>query len=140
MLRFVVHAQNLLPDCVRPTRQKTCLSRSRPILHANDSRDVDLLGSKIGDQRIPRGVRAHGSDWQHARAQVGEIVGRVRGPTRNDLGFMVAQNQHRRFPGDPRDFAELKFVGNKVTEKHNRLRRESFNPFGKCEEVNRIRR
>ncbi len=139
-LRLAIHAENLLPHSVRPAGEEARLGWRGPTFHANNSGNVRAFATEIFDERVTLGVLANGGDGKRACSQVGEVVRGVGASARDDLRLAVAQNQNRRLARDAGNVSELKFVGNKIAEQHDRLRGKFLDAFRKGEQVHGGRR
>ncbi len=73
------------------------------------------------EQRAAAFVVTDHTDRENARAQRRKIVDGVRRAARVDFGVAVAQNQHRRFAGDARNFAGNEFVEHEIADDADRL-------------------
>jgi hypothetical protein len=132
---FVIDAQNLLADSVRPSSEKTPFRWRPPALYAKDAGNVDTLASEMSNQRVASGVIADSCYGQDARAERSEIVGGVGTAAWNNLSFAMFEDQDGGFAGDTGDFAELKFIGNEIAEENNSFRGELLDAFAKGEKV-----
>jgi hypothetical protein len=89
----------------------------------------------MSDQRISRSVIAHGADRQDSRAERRKVVGSVGSAARHNLSFAMFEDQNRRFARDARNFAILEFIGDEITEEHDRFRAELFDALAEGEKV-----
>ncbi len=132
---LAVHAENLLPNRVRPAGEDAGFCGRRPGFHAEDARNVDAFASEIRNERVACGILTNGADGKNVGAKSRKIVGGIGAAPWNELRFAMAENQHRCFTRDARNFTILKFIRDKVTEKNNVFRRELLDIVRESEEI-----
>ena len=89
---------------------------------AEDAGDVDALAAEISDERISGWIVTDSADGKDAGAESRKIVGGVGAAARNEMRFAMAKDQDRRFARNARNFAKLKFIGDKIAKENDRFR------------------
>src|SRR5271168_2850888 len=106
-----------------PSSEEASLRRRRPAFHAQHAGNIDAFGAEIVNQRISRGIVTDRTDRKDVRTEGCKIVRGVGAAARNQLRFAMAKNEHGSFARDAGNLAKLKFVGDKIAEENDLLRR-----------------
>jgi len=120
-MRLAVDAQDLLADGVRPARENAGFCGRGPAFDAENAGDFDALVSKILDEGVSSRVVTDRSDGMDACTESRKIVGGVGAAAGKKVRFAVTEDEDRSLARDTRDLAELKFVGDKITEEDHAL-------------------
>ena len=121
LARFVIDAENLLLAGVRPAGEKTRLRGRGPTRDSFDTRNVDLLGAQQFKKRAPRGIVRDGADRQHVRAEIGEIIQRIRAAARERARIAMPEDQYRRLARYTRNLARNEQVEDEIAGERDRL-------------------
>src|SRR5262245_43880587 len=106
---------------MRPSRKEACFGWRTPVLCVNDAAGIYAALSELLRQGFTNRIFADNGDERDVRAERGQIVRCIRSSAWHDPGFSVAQDQNWSLPRNPRNIAILKFVRNKIPEKHDSL-------------------
>src|SRR5438309_6018108 len=125
-LWFAIHAHYLLPRRVRHAGKNAGFGHGGEGLVLQYSADRDMFLSEGLNEKLSELVITYHANRKNVYTQIREIVNRVRATSRRHAAIAMFQNQHRRFPGNPRDFAIHEFVGHKIAEYGHGSFRKSF--------------
>ncbi len=100
--------------------QNARLGRGDVSFQSLDAAGRDLLLAQALQQQAAGFVIAHHSDRQNIDAQRGQVHDRIGAASGEYRALPVLQDQHRRFPRDPGDFAKHELVGDQVGHHRDR--------------------
>src|SRR5690242_9262447 len=139
-LWLVVEAQNLLRNRMSPACEKPALRRSCPPFRAKNAVCVYSLMAKVLDECIAGSIITNNRNRQDFCPEGSKIIRGVGSAPWNHLRLAMFQDQDRGFPRNTGDVAVAKFIGDKISEKHNRFSGEFVDTLGEIAKVYRCGR
>jgi len=137
--RLAINPKNLLTDRVCPATKDARFGWRRPASDTKNAGNVEMFAPETADQSVARWVVSNRSDGQHASAERGKIIGGIGAATGNKLRFAMAEDEDRRFAGNARNLAKLKFISDEISQQDNRLGRKLLDTFREGEKIDRGR-
>src|SRR6266446_5637348 len=117
---FAVQTDDLLPGGMSESSKDSRFGHSAIALVLEYSTNGNAAVAEGAKQESARFVITHDADGQDGYSEIGKVANRIGSTARNHPAIAVLEDQHRRFAGDARDFAEDELIRDQISEDGDR--------------------